>query len=66
MSILLTSEKPNYVKDIILITSLVVALMGCGIAYTFHKSSKSQMKKVMEEMENLQKAEDSLMELQDK
>ncbi|XP_048773944.2 stromal interaction molecule 1-like isoform X3 [Ostrea edulis] len=59
-------EKPNYVKDVILITSLIIALMGCSIAYTFHKSSKFQMKKVMEEMENLQKAEDSLMQLQDK
>lgn len=59
-------DKPNYVKDLILVTSLCVALLGCGIAYSFHKSSKNQMKKVMEEMENLQKAEDSLMELQDK
>ncbi|XP_078324636.1 stromal interaction molecule homolog isoform X2 [Crassostrea virginica] len=59
-------EKPNYVKDLILVTSLCIALLGCGIAYSFHKSSKSQMKKVMEEMENLQKAEDSLLELQDK
>lgn len=59
-------DKPNYVKDLILVTSLCVALLGCGIAYSFHKTSKNQMKKVMEEMENLQKAEDSLMELQDK
>ncbi|XP_061189083.1 stromal interaction molecule 1-like isoform X2 [Saccostrea echinata] len=59
-------EKHNFVKDLILMTSLVTALVGCGIAYTFHKSSKVQMKKVMEEMENLQKAEDSLMELQEK
>lgn len=59
-------DKPNYVKDLILVTSLCVALLGCGIAYSFHKTSKIQMKKVMEEMENLQKAEDSLMELQDK
>lgn len=66
MYILFFSEKPNYVKDVILITSLIIALMGCSIAYTFHKSSKFQMKKVMEEMENLQKAEDSLMQLQDK
>lgn len=59
-------DKPNYVKDLILVTSLCVALLGCGIAYSFHKTSKNQMKKVMEEMENLQKAEDSLMALQDK
>lgn len=63
---LIMTEKPNYVKDLILVTSLCIALLGCGIAYSFHKSSKSQMKKVMEEMENLQKAEDSLLELQDK
>lgn len=64
--VFLCLDKPNYVKDLILVTSLCVALLGCGIAYSFHKTSKNQMKKVMEEMENLQKAEDSLMALQDK
>ncbi|XP_062598084.1 stromal interaction molecule 1-like isoform X3 [Saccostrea cucullata] len=59
-------EKHNFVKDLILMTSLITALLGCGIAYTFHKSSKVQMKKVMEEMENLQKAENSLNQLQKK
>ncbi|KAJ8298526.1 hypothetical protein KUTeg_025057 [Tegillarca granosa] len=46
--------------------SLVIALGGCWFAYMQHKYSKTHMKRMLTEMENLQKAEESLLQLQDK
>lgn len=59
-------DKFNYVKDLILVIFFCVVFLGCGIVYFFYKIFKNQMKKVMEEMENLQKVEDLLMVFQDK
>ncbi|XP_035222166.1 stromal interaction molecule homolog isoform X2 [Stegodyphus dumicola] len=54
----------NYFKDVILVLSLVIAVGGCWFAYVQHKHSQTHMQKMMQDMEALQKAEDSLRDLQ--
>ncbi|KFM72062.1 Stromal interaction molecule 1, partial [Stegodyphus mimosarum] len=54
----------NYFKDVILVLSLVIAVGGCWFAYVQHKHSQTHMQKMMQDMDALQKAEDSLRDLQ--
>ncbi|XP_054706665.1 stromal interaction molecule 1-like [Uloborus diversus] len=54
----------NYLKDVLLAMSLIIAVVGCWFAYVQHKSSQTHMQKMMKDMEALQKAEDSLFDLQ--
>ncbi|XP_077866907.1 stromal interaction molecule 1-like [Saccoglossus kowalevskii] len=58
--------KHNYVKDTILVLSLLIAVGGCWFAYVQHKFSQRHMKQMMKDMESLQTAEQSLCELQEK
>jgi stromal interaction molecule 1 len=54
----------NYVKDVLLVFSLVIAIGGCWFAYVQHKYSQSHLKKMMRDMDSLQRAEEQLMGLQ--
>ena len=54
----------NYVKDVILAISLVIAIGGVWFAYVQHKSSQSHLKKMLKDMDTLQKAEEQLFGLQ--
>ncbi|XP_013407301.1 stromal interaction molecule 1-like [Lingula anatina] len=56
----------SYIKDIALVASLVIAIGGCWFAYIQHKYSQSHMKKMITDLDNLQRAEDALTELQEK
>ncbi|XP_071477939.1 stromal interaction molecule 2-like [Diadema antillarum] len=56
----------NYLKDWLLVLSLVVALGGCWFAFIQHRYSQSHVKQLLREMETLSRAEDSLKELQEK
>ena len=47
-------------------TSLIIALGGCWFAYIQHKYSKEHMTKMMKDLESLQKAEESLSDLNEK
>ena len=62
----LTSEGHNILKDVALVTSLVIALGGCWFAYIQHKYSQEHMKKMMKDLDSLQKAEESLSDLNEK
>ena len=62
----LLSEGHNILKDIALVTSLIIALGGCWFAYIQHKYSKEHMTKMMKDLESLQKAEESLSDLNEK
>lgn len=46
--------------------SLLVALGGCWLAYVQNKYSQNHLRKVMKDLDSLQKAEDSLQDLQKK
>lgn len=54
----------NYVKDVLLVLSLVIAIGGCWFAYVQHNYSQSHLKKMMKDMDSLQKAEEALTEMQ--
>lgn len=54
----------NFVKDVILAVALIIAIGGVWFAYVQHKSSQSHLKKMLKDMDTLQKAEEQLMGLQ--
>jgi stromal interaction molecule 1 len=54
----------NYLKDVLLICSLLIAIVGVWFAYVQHKYSQSHLKKMMADMDSLQRAEEQLMGLQ--
>uniref|UniRef100_T1JCG0 SAM domain-containing protein n=1 Tax=Strigamia maritima TaxID=126957 RepID=T1JCG0_STRMM len=54
----------SYFKNVALVTSLIIAIGGCWFAYLQHKYSQQHLKKMMKDMDNLQKAEDALETLQ--
>lgn len=51
-------------KDIVLVTLLMAALIGFWYTYRMNKISKKHLKRMMKEMESLQKAELTLEDLQ--
>jgi len=54
----------NYVKDCMLVLSLLVAVCGGYYAYVQQNQSQAQLAKVMSDLNTLQKAEDNLIDLQ--
>ncbi|KAM4564753.1 stromal interaction molecule 2 [Fundulus diaphanus] len=54
----------NWVKDFVLMVSIVIGVGGCWFAYIQNKSSKVHISQMMKDLESLQNAEQSLMELQ--
>ena len=59
-------EKNKFIKDLALIMLLVIALGVTWFALNQHRSAKIQKKKIRSRLENLQKAELQLQELQEK
>jgi len=54
------------IKDLILTSLLLAAITGLFYAYRQNRKSQLHLKKMMQDMEGLSKAEESLLELQDK
>ncbi|KAL1110335.1 hypothetical protein AAG570_007868, partial [Ranatra chinensis] len=57
-------DSNNHVKDVILITLLLGALIGCWYAYRMNKNSRRHLRRMMKDMESLHKAELALENLQ--
>lgn len=53
-------------KDLVLVMSILMALGGCWFAYIQKKKSLSDLGRLMKDLEGLQRAEQSLLELQEK
>ncbi|CAL1537800.1 unnamed protein product [Lymnaea stagnalis] len=53
----------SYAKDLLLVSSLIIAIGGCWFACLHHRYSQTQVKKMMKDLESLQKAEDALKKL---
>uniref|UniRef100_A0A1B0G351 SAM domain-containing protein n=1 Tax=Glossina morsitans morsitans TaxID=37546 RepID=A0A1B0G351_GLOMM len=51
-------------KDYILVTLLLSAIIGCWYAYQQNKNAKRHLRRMAQDMEGLQKAEQSLQEMQ--
>ncbi|KAF3687610.1 Stromal interaction molecule 2 Precursor [Channa argus] len=55
----------NYMKDLLLIVSVVMGVGGCWFAQAQNKESKIHIGKMMKDLESLQRAEQSLIDLQE-
>ncbi|CAJ1063651.1 stromal interaction molecule 1-like [Xyrichtys novacula] len=62
----LFSGRQNRWKDLVLGMSVLMALGGCWFAYIQTRKSRDDLGKLMKDLEGLQKAEESLMDLQEK
>lgn len=51
-------------KDLVLVASLIFAVGGCWFAYLHHRYSREQVRKLLVDLESLQKAEEALMDVQ--
>uniref|UniRef100_A0A3Q0S6K8 Stromal interaction molecule 2 n=1 Tax=Amphilophus citrinellus TaxID=61819 RepID=A0A3Q0S6K8_AMPCI len=60
-----TRPPHNYMKDLLLIVSVVMGVGGCWFAQAQNKSSKVHIAKMMKDLESLQRAEQSLIDLQE-
>ncbi|KAM8741754.1 stromal interaction molecule 1b isoform 2-T2 [Acanthopagrus schlegelii] len=58
--------RQNRWKDLVLGVSILMALGGCWFAYVQTRKSRDDMGKLMKDLEGLQRAEQSLQELQEK
>ncbi|CAL8331805.1 unnamed protein product [Merluccius merluccius] len=60
-----TRPPHNYMKDLLLIVSVVMGIGGCWFAQAQNKVSKIHISKMMKDLDSLQRAELSLLELQE-
>ncbi|KAJ8412442.1 hypothetical protein AAFF_G00127780 [Aldrovandia affinis] len=59
-------NRHSHLKDFLLVVSIVIAVGGCWFAYIQNRYSKDHMGKMMKDLEGLQRAEQSLHDLQQK
>ncbi|XP_057206679.1 stromal interaction molecule 1a isoform X1 [Triplophysa rosa] len=59
-------NRHNHLKDFMLVVSIVIGMGGCWFAYIQNRHSKDHMKKMMNDLDSLQRAEQSLHDLQQK
>ncbi|KTF86899.1 hypothetical protein cypCar_00022549 [Cyprinus carpio] len=60
-----TRPPHNWMKDLVLIVSVVMGVGGCWFAKVQNKASKVHITKMMKDLESLQRAEQSLRDLQE-
>ncbi|XP_062281720.1 stromal interaction molecule 2-like [Scomber scombrus] len=61
-----TTRPPhNYMKDLLLIVSVVMGVGGCWFAQAQNKTSKIHINKMIKDLDSLQRAEQSLIDLQE-
>ncbi|XP_049900439.1 stromal interaction molecule 2 [Epinephelus moara] len=60
-----TRPPHNYMKDLLLIVSVVMGVGGCWFAQAQNKVSKIHIARMMKDLESLQRAEQSLIDLQE-
>ncbi|XP_070684082.1 stromal interaction molecule 2-like [Pempheris klunzingeri] len=60
-----TRPPHNYMKDLLLIVSVVMGVGGCWFAQAQSKASKIHITRMMKDLESLQRAEQSLIDLQE-
>ncbi|XP_043918085.1 stromal interaction molecule 2 [Protopterus annectens] len=61
-----TRPPHNWTKDFILMISIIIGVGGCWFAYVQNKTSKEHVTKMMKDLEGLQTAEQSLINLQER
>ncbi|XP_072557912.1 stromal interaction molecule 1b isoform X1 [Paramormyrops kingsleyae] len=56
----------SHLKDFMLVVSIVIGVGGCWFAFIQNRYSREHMSKMMKDLESLQRAEQSLLDLQQK
>lgn len=64
--VLCTGPPHNWMKDFILTVSIVIGFGGCWFAYSQNRTSREHITKMMKDLESLQTAEQSLLDLQER
>ncbi|XP_046723739.1 stromal interaction molecule 1b isoform X3 [Silurus meridionalis] len=59
-------SKNSLLKDLVLVVSIVIGLAGCWFAYIQNRNTKDHMSNMIKNLEGLQRAEQSLLDLQQK
>ncbi|GLD70713.1 stromal interaction molecule 1-like isoform X1 [Lates japonicus] len=59
-------DHQNWWKDLVLALSVLMALSGCWFAFVQTRKSRDDLSRLMKDLEGLQRAEQSLLDLQDK
>ncbi|KAM9450248.1 stromal interaction molecule 1b isoform 2-T2 [Clarias gariepinus] len=59
-------SKLGHVKDLVLVVSIIIGVAGCWFAYIQNRNSRDHMGQMMKDLEGLQRAEQSLLDLQQK
>uniref|UniRef100_A0A4W6CGS7 Stromal interaction molecule 1 n=1 Tax=Lates calcarifer TaxID=8187 RepID=A0A4W6CGS7_LATCA len=59
-------DHQNWWKDLVLALSVLMALTGCWFAFVQTRKSRDDLSRLMKDLEGLQRAEQSLLDLQDK
>uniref|UniRef100_A0A8C8VKL5 Stromal interaction molecule 2 n=1 Tax=Pelusios castaneus TaxID=367368 RepID=A0A8C8VKL5_9SAUR len=62
----LTRPSHNWMKDFVLAISIVIGFGGCWFAHIQNKTSKEHITKMMKDLESLQSAEQSLLDMQER
>ncbi|KAI9519151.1 hypothetical protein NQZ68_031423 [Dissostichus eleginoides] len=60
-----TRPPHNYMKDLLLFVSVVMGVGGCWFAGTQNKASKCHIARMIKDLESLQRAEQSLLDMQE-
>ncbi|XP_077089599.1 stromal interaction molecule 1b isoform X2 [Siphateles boraxobius] len=56
----------SHLKDLMVVVSIVIGVGGCWFAYIQNRNTKEHMGKMIKDLEGLQRAEQSLLDLQQK
>ncbi|XP_058271492.1 stromal interaction molecule 1b isoform X2 [Hemibagrus wyckioides] len=59
-------NRHSTLKDLVLVVSIVIGVAGCWFAFIQSRNSRDHMSKMMKDLEGLQRAEQSLLDLQQK
>ncbi|KAK3555688.1 hypothetical protein QTP86_029088 [Hemibagrus guttatus] len=59
-------NKHSTLKDLVLVVSILIGVAGCWFAYIQNRNSRDHMSQMMKDLEGLQRAEQSLLDLQQK
>lgn len=62
----LAASENSFLKDLMLVVSIMVAVGGCWFAYIQNRNSRDHVGQMMKDLEGLQRAEQSLLDLQQK
>ncbi|TRY76008.1 hypothetical protein DNTS_010907 [Danionella cerebrum] len=59
-------SRHNHLKDLMLVVSIIIGVGGCWFAYIQNRNYKDHMGKMIKDLDGLQRAEQSLLDLQQK